>query len=116
MAAVERLMGVGQTAEVAKRVGFFVPAVVSDGLAHTFKGPGNYMLVVSAATSSITLDDSFDIGDIVIVAAHAAVSLYPGTASFIWPTSVGAVHAVSADVCRMFVRTGNTAWQAISSV
>lgn len=116
MAAQERLQGVGMPDELAKRCGFYIWPVVTDGLVRTLKGPGNHLIVVSAGTSSITLDSAFDLGDMVIVAAHAAVSLYPDSASFIWPTSVGAVHPVSADVTRMFIKTSANAWHAISSV
>ncbi len=117
MAAVERLMGVGENWEIAKRTGFFIaPTVVTFGL-NTFKGPGNVVVRVASASASIVLDDSFDIGDIAIIIANGvAVSLYPGSTSFINPTSVGAVHAVSADVTRIFLRQSQSAWFAISSV
>lgn len=116
MATSERLMGVGVPDEVAKRTGFFIHSPLTDGTAKTINGPGNQLIVVSAATSSLTLGDKFDVGDQVIVCAHAAVSLYPASAHYIWPTSAGAVHAVSADVTRIFIKTDASAWHAITSV
>ena len=119
MATPERLMGVGMPDELAKRIGFFIENV-TDGLPYTSKGPCNRIIVVSAATSSISLDDSHDLGDMVIVVAHAAVSLYAGTTGFIWPTSAGVSHIVTADVSRLFVKTRSTAgiavWDVITSV
>lgn len=116
MSIPERLMGVGMNWELAKRIGFFIHPVVIDGLPLTLQGPGNQLIVVSAATSSITLGDQFDLGDEVVVCAHAAVSLYPASGHYIWPTSAGVVHPVSADISRTFIKTAVSAWHVISSV
>ena len=119
MATPERLMGVGLSAELAKRIGFFIDNV-TDGLPFTSKGPCNRVIVVSAATSSISLDDSHDIGDMVVVVAHEAVSLYAGTTGFIWPTSAGVSHIVTADVSRLLIKTRSTLgiaiWDVVTSV
>lgn len=116
MAAVERLMGLGMTAELAKRVGFFMQTPITAQESRTINGPGNQAIVVSNATASLILGTGFDIGDQVIVAAHTAVSLYPSPNEIIWPTSAGAVHAVSADVARMFMKFTASVWNVISSV
>lgn len=120
MSTPERLMGVGVPDEVAKRVGMFI-SIVNDGLPYTSKGPGNNFVIVKTATSSISLDDSHDFMDVVtVVGRGVAVSLYAGTTGFIWPTSAGVSHIVTADVARQFIRGETTAglaiWYVLSSV
>lgn len=117
MAAVERLLGVGVNAEVAKRTGFFIQTPVSSQESRTLQGPGNQILVVANATASVVLGDRFDIGDEVMICSRgAAVSLYPSSSGYIWPTSLGAAHAVSADVTRIFIKVDASVWHAVSSV
>lgn len=117
MATSERLMGVGVPNEVARRTGWFIqPAIVDDGLT-TLQGPGNQIVIVASASASVVLGADFDLGDEVMVCSRGvAVSLYPSSAMYIWPTSAGAAHAVSADVSRVFVKVDASVWHVVSSV
>lgn len=117
MAAAERLMGVGVPNEVAIRTGWYIQSPITDVESRTLQGPGNHIIVVGSASASVILGSNFDLGDQVLVCSRGvAVSLYPDSASYIWPTSAGAAHAVSADVTRMFVKVDASVWHAVSSV
>lgn len=110
MAAVERLMGVGMTAEVAKRCGFFIGTVNTGA---TLQGPGNVYARVSGATC--TLGSGFDLGDIVNIAAVVTVSLNPPAGQNFGNASVSAIHTIEAGQARSFMKFSATTWWALSS-
>lgn len=117
MSTPDRLMGVGQSPEVAKRVGFFI-ASAANGTgadARTLNGPGNILIVVSNASASIVLGSQFDIGDEVYVIAHTGVSLYPASDSFIWPTSAGVARAVTSGVNKSLIKTSQLVWEIFAT-
>lgn len=117
MAIVEQLMGVGVSPEVAKRTGFFVSSHIGAHDSRTLQGPGNVLIVVSNASASVVLGDNFARGDQVLVCSRGvAVSLYPSSTTYIWPTSAGTAHPVSADVSRLFIKVDASVWHAVTSV
>lgn len=113
MATSERLMGVGVPDEVAKRVGFFIADVTAT---MTLKGPGNVIARVTAAAASLTLDSSFDKGDVVVVLAMTSASVYPSSTNVIWPTSAGVAKNLNPNENRAFYRISATEWAVLSSV
>lgn len=116
MAKVEDLMGVGVNSEVARRTGWFIQSLSSQE-SRTIQGPGNQIVIVANASASLILGDKFSPGDEVMVCSRGvAVSLYPASSHYIWPTSLGAVHAVTADVTRTFIKVDASVWQVNTSV
>lgn len=110
MAEVTRLMGVGQTAEVAKRVGFFISTVNTGA---TLAGPGNVAVRVSGA--SCTLGSTFDLGDRVLIVAVTNLALSPPAGQNFGFASVSADYTVTAGVAREFFKFSATTWWAIGS-
>lgn len=112
MSTPERLMGVGVTAEVAKRAGFFIQSVVGGAL---LKGPGNVLayIIDTASTNSVRLDPSFDLGDVVTVFASVQTSVVPGAGEKIGilATNTNATCSVS----RSFMKISSTHWVPLSS-
>lgn len=71
MASVDRLMGVGQSAELAKRTGFFIKTAVSTD--SSINGPANFIVRVSC--ESLNLGSGFDLGDMVYILPVTAATL-----------------------------------------
>lgn len=111
MAAVERLMGVGQTAEVAKRTGFFIETLGGG----TLQGPGNFQ-VMATTSVTINLGSSFDIGDVVMVAAvGVTVQVAPDAGSRLNAKTTAQSFVVSAGQGNIFFRHSPTQWLMIRS-
>ena len=107
------LMGVGVTAEVAKRVGFFMHSAND---AETLVGPGNK--IVYASADSLILGDGFAPGDVVIIAPTTACSVSPGASGQINEKATASAAAVGVNSPALFVRNataGRWVWIAATA-
>lgn len=115
MATVERLMGVGVPAEIAKRIGFFIHDTFISAQSKTIDGPGNQLVRVSATGVTITFGSKFDVGDKIVVVAHVTTTVVPASNHFIWPASAGIGHSINASVTHIIMKIDNTLWQVIGT-
>lgn len=108
MSSVEQLMGVGETAEIAKRSGFFVSTISGSG---TLKGPGNQIVKVSG--TGLALDQSFAIGDIVIAMFVTNGTISAASCGF--NISAVSVLDATAGFPKMLVKNAQDNWMHIKS-
>lgn len=112
MAKTERLMGVGMSDELSKRVGFFMPGTLNTG--QTINGPGNFIAVVSG--ESLQLGSNFDLGDIVKVLMVTTGSVYPAASDTIHFKATASALVVTADVTKEFIKVSVNSWIVLGGV